>query len=88
MDMMNRDAEDDAFEVSSDSETVDSFSEEFEPVEPPNPTRKRRTRKKPAKRLNLMLPKQAQSRMGSKAGTEKAAGAAGAGPFAAMSMMT
>lgn len=34
MDMMNRDAEDDAFEVSSDSETVDSFSEEFEPVEP------------------------------------------------------
>ena len=33
MDMMNRDAEDDAFEVSSDSETVDSFSEEFEPVE-------------------------------------------------------
>ena len=35
MDMMNRDAEDDAFEVSSDSETVDSFSEEFEPVEPP-----------------------------------------------------
>ena len=32
MDMMNRDAEDDAFEVSSDSETVDSFSEEFEPV--------------------------------------------------------
>ena len=35
MDMMNRDAEDDAFEVSSDSETVDSFSEEFESVEPP-----------------------------------------------------
>ena len=35
MDMMNRDAEDDAFEVSSDSETVDSFSEEFEPVETP-----------------------------------------------------
>ena len=35
MDMMNRDVEDDAFEVSSDSETVDSFSEEFEPVEPP-----------------------------------------------------
>ena len=35
IDMMNRDAEDDAFEVSSDSETVDSFSEEFEPVEPP-----------------------------------------------------
>lgn len=35
--MMNRDAEDDAFEVSSDSETVDSFSEEFEPVEPPKP---------------------------------------------------
>lgn len=34
MDMMNRDAEDDAFEVSSGSETVDSFSEEFEPVEP------------------------------------------------------
>ena len=34
IDMMNRDAEDDAFEVSSDSETVDSFSEEFEPVEP------------------------------------------------------
>ena len=33
IDMMNRDAEDDAFEVSSDSETVDSFSEEFEPVE-------------------------------------------------------
>ena len=57
MDMMNRDAEDDAFEVSSDSETVDSFSEEFEPVEPPKPTRKRRTRKKPAKRLNLMPPK-------------------------------
>ena len=26
IDMMNRDAEDDAFEVSSDSETVDSFS--------------------------------------------------------------
>ena len=57
MDMMNRDAEDDAFEVSSDSETVDSFSEEFEPVEPQKPTRKRRTRKKPAKRLNLMPPK-------------------------------
>ena len=57
MDMMNRDAEDDAFEVSSDSETVDSFSEEFEPVEPQSQTRKRRTRKKPAKRLNLMLPK-------------------------------
>ena len=37
IDMMNRDAEDDAFEVSSDSETVDSFSEEFEPVEPPKP---------------------------------------------------
>ena len=37
MDMMNRDAEDDAFEVSSDSETVDSFSEEFEPVEPQKP---------------------------------------------------
>lgn len=36
-DMMNRDAEDDAFEVSSDSETVDSFSEEFEPVEPQKP---------------------------------------------------
>ena len=35
MDMMNRDVEDDAFEVSSDSETVDFFSEEFEPVEPP-----------------------------------------------------
>ena len=35
IDMMNRDAEDDAFEVSSDSETVDSFSEEFEPVAPP-----------------------------------------------------
>ncbi|MFR0934413.1 hypothetical protein [Gemmiger formicilis] len=35
IDMMNRDAEDDAFEVSSDSETVDFFSEEFEPVEPP-----------------------------------------------------
>ena len=35
MDMMNRDAEDDAFEVSLDSETVDSFSEEFEPVETP-----------------------------------------------------
>ena len=35
IDMMNRDAEDDAFEVSSDSETVDSFSEEFEPVETP-----------------------------------------------------
>ena len=35
IDMMNRDAEDDAFEVSSDSETVDSFSEEFDPVEPP-----------------------------------------------------
>lgn len=49
MDMMNRDAEDDAFEVSSDSETVDSFSEEFEPVEPQSQTRKRRTRKKPAK---------------------------------------
>ena len=32
---LNRDAEDDAFEVSSDSETVDSFSEEFEPVETP-----------------------------------------------------
>ena len=37
IDMMNRDAEDDAFEVSSDSETVDSFSEEFEPVEPSKP---------------------------------------------------
>ena len=37
MDMMNRDAEDDAFEVSSDSETVDSFSEEFESVEPQKP---------------------------------------------------
>lgn len=37
IDMMNRDAEDDAFEVSSDSETVDSFSEEFEPVEPQKP---------------------------------------------------
>ena len=35
IDMMNRDAEDDAFEVSLDSETVDSFSEEFEPVETP-----------------------------------------------------
>ena len=35
IDMMNRDAEADAFEVSSDSETVDSFSEEFEPVETP-----------------------------------------------------
>ncbi len=35
IDMMNRDAEDDTFEVSSDGETVDSFSEEFEPVEPP-----------------------------------------------------
>lgn len=57
MDMMNRDAEDDAFEVSSDSETVDSFSEEFEPVEPQSRNRKRRRRKKPAKRLNLMLPK-------------------------------
>lgn len=37
IDMMNRDAEEDAFEVSSDSETADSFSEEFEPVEPPKP---------------------------------------------------
>ena len=37
MDMMNRDAEDDAFEVSSGSETVDSFSEEFESVEPQKP---------------------------------------------------
>ena len=37
IDMMNRDAEDDAFEVSSDSETVDSFSEEFEPAEPQKP---------------------------------------------------
>ena len=37
MDMMNRDAEDDAFEVSADSETVDSFSEEFESVEPQKP---------------------------------------------------
>lgn len=37
IEMMNRDAEDDAFEVSSDSETVDSFSEEFEPTEPPKP---------------------------------------------------
>ena len=35
IDMMNRDAEDDAFEVSSDRETVDSFSEEFEPIDPP-----------------------------------------------------
>ena len=35
MDMMNRDAEDDTFEVSSDSETIDSFSEEFETVELP-----------------------------------------------------
>lgn len=33
IDMMNRDAEDDAFEVSSDSETVDSFSEEFDAAE-------------------------------------------------------
>ena len=57
IDMMNRDAEDDAFEVSSDSETVDSFSEEFEPVEPRSRNRKRRTQKKPAKRLNLMPPK-------------------------------
>lgn len=57
MDMMNRDVEDDAFEVSSDSETVDFFSEEFESVEPQKPTRKRRMRKKPAKRLNLMPPK-------------------------------
>ena len=56
MDMMNRDAEDDAFEVSSDSETVDSFSEEFEPVETPK-QEPRRTQKKPAKRLNLMPPK-------------------------------
>lgn len=64
MDMMNRDAEDDAFEVSSDSETVDSFSEEFESVEPQNPTRKRRTRKKPAKRLNLMPPKPSEKLSG------------------------
>lgn len=49
IDMMNRDAEDDAFEVSSDSETVDSFSEEFEPVEPRSRNRKRRKQKKPAK---------------------------------------
>lgn len=35
MDMMSRDAEDDTFEVSSDSETIDSFSEEFETVELP-----------------------------------------------------
>ena len=35
IDMMNHDAEDDAFEVSSDNETVDSFNEEFESVEPP-----------------------------------------------------
>ena len=35
MDMMNCDAEDDTFEVSSDSETIDSFSEEFETVELP-----------------------------------------------------
>ena len=65
MDMMNRDAEDDAFEVSSDSETVDSFSEEFEPVEPnQKPTRKRRTRKKPAKRLSLMPPKPSEKLSG------------------------
>ena len=37
IDMMNRDAEDDTFEVSSDSENVDSFSEEFEPIEPQKP---------------------------------------------------
>ena len=42
------------FEVSSDSETVDSFSEEFEPVETPESrNRKRRTQKKPAKRLKF-----------------------------------
>lgn len=57
IDMMNRDAEDDAFEVSSDSETVDSFSEEFEPVEPQKPEPQAEEAEEARKRLNLMLPK-------------------------------
>ena len=61
IDMMNRDAEDDAFEVSSDSETVDSFSEEFEPVEPP--------KQEPQAEDAEEARKKAQSRMGGKAGT-------------------
>lgn len=39
IDMMNRDAEDDTFEVSSDSENVDSFSEEFEALNDAKPDR-------------------------------------------------
>lgn len=57
IDMMNRDAEDDAFEVSSDSETVDSFSEEFEPVEPPKQEPQAEDAEEARKRLNLMPPK-------------------------------
>lgn len=57
IDMMNRDAEDDAFEVSSDSENADSFSEEFEPVEPPKPDPQAEDAEEARKRLNLMLPK-------------------------------
>lgn len=57
IDMMNRDAEDDAFEVSSNSETVDSFSEEFEPVEPPKSKPQEEEAEEARKRLNLMPPK-------------------------------
>ena len=67
MDMMNRDAEDDAFEVSSDSETVDSFSEEFEPVEPPKPDPQAEDAEEARKKAEFDA-------------AEETAGAAGAGP--------
>lgn len=53
IDMMNRDAEDDAFEVSSDSETVDSFSEEFEPAEPQKPDQQAEAAEEARKKAEL-----------------------------------
>ena len=57
IDMMNRDAEDDAFEVSLDSETVDSFSEEFEPVETPKQEPQAEDAEEARKKAELMPPK-------------------------------
>ena len=81
MDMMNRDAEDDAFEVSSDSETVDSFSEEFEPVEPPKPDPQAEDAEEARKKAEFDAAEaKRKAEWESKTGTEETAGAAGAGP--------
>ena len=81
MDMMNRDAEDDAFEVSLDSETVDSFSEEFEPVETPKQEPQAEDAEEARKKAEFDAAEaKRKAEWGGKTGAEETAGTAGIGP--------